>query len=457
MQSLTEGKVSSILVRFSGPFLFAGMVQMGHGLINVFLLSWLASPASVAGAFNGNLLVMTATATFSGLGTAGMILLGQFIGAKQDKNAAKTVGNVIIVQGLIAVICGLILFTLGGLFIRLLNVPAYYLENGLSAASEANSFLRIAAFGALFQVSHNTVNSMLRALGDSLRPMIFITSAFVINIGLDFIFIGALGMGAAGAALATACAQAGGFLMASLYLRYKKFPFAFSKSYIRPDREILRNMFKLGMPISLQMLLNMISFTIVARIINSLGTAEAAANSLVNSVFRIVVMVPFALGQAINPITAQNFGAGRPERALQSTKLAILFSLAIAAPAMLVSSFFPSSVLSLFSPDEDVVRVGAQFLTSFSWDFVLVAFIFNINNFYNGMGITTFVAAHELTAALLIRVPLTWLLSSIEGATLFYVGMGAPAASAISLIMLLIYYRVKLSGGKLKTLNMTGA
>ncbi|MCL2228063.1 MAG: MATE family efflux transporter, partial [Oscillospiraceae bacterium] len=294
MQSLTEGKVSSLLIRFSGPFLLAGIVQMGHGLINVFLLSWLASPASVAGAFNGGLLVFTLTSVFMGLGTGGMILLGQFVGGKQDKNAAKAVGNTILVQFAVAVTCALFILALGRISIRILNVPYYLLDDGLSAAGEAWRFMRVVAFGMVFQTGYNIINSMLRALGDSKRPMIFIAISCVLNIGFDLIFIGVLHMGAAGAALGTVIAQVCGFTIALLYLLKKKFPFAFGFRDIRPDKDILKKTFKLGIPISMQMLLNMLSFTVIARIINGMGTAEAAANSLINTVFNFVIVVPSA-------------------------------------------------------------------------------------------------------------------------------------------------------------------
>jgi len=342
----------------------------------------------------------------------------------------------------------------GQFIIRVLSVPTYYFEDGLRASDEAWNFLRIIALGMVFQMGYTIMNSMLRSLGDSKRPMVFIAISAAINIALDFLFIGALNMGAGGAALATVIAQFCGFAIALAYIIRKGFPFPFNKGYITPDKDIIKGMFKLGVPLGLQMLLNNVSFMVIARIINAMGTAESAANSLATSFFNVVIIVPGGLGHALSAITAQNFGAGKIRRAVKSTKLAIGYSMIVVIPALLIGSFFPTQVFSLLSPDPNVVRVGAEFLIPFSWDFILFAFVFCINNFFNGLGITTFVAVHELVAAFLIRIPLTWLLSTIPGATLFHVGIGTPAATVVSIIMLLIYYKIKMSGGKIEKMRL---
>jgi Na+-driven multidrug efflux pump len=160
-----------------------------------------------------------------------------------------------------------------------------------------------------------------------------------------------------------------------------------------------------------------------------------------------------AFAAALGSISAQNLGAGKTDRALQSAKLGVLFSLVFTVPAVLIATIMPTAIVSLFSPDPDVIRAAAQFLVPFSWDFILISFVFCINSFFNSCGMTKFVAVHETIAALVIRVPVSWLLSRIPGATLFHVGIGTPAATLVSLILCLIFFRLKLSGGKLALLN----
>ncbi|MCL2408121.1 MAG: MATE family efflux transporter [Oscillospiraceae bacterium] len=454
--SLTEGKVGSLLLRFSLPILLAGLVQMSHGLVNVFFLNRFASPASVAGALNGILSVMMITSLFMGLLSGGMIMLGQFVGAGQDDSSTKTVGNAITLQLMMGILATGLIFALGGWLTNILGVPTAVDENGISAAAEAMRYIRTMAFGTIFQMGFNLINSLLRALGDSKRPMIFIAIAVGIHIALDYVFIGMLGLGAGGAALASVLANICGLIIALVYLLRKKLPFAFKFGNIRPNREIMKKTFKLGVPISLQVALNTVSFLVIARIINGMGVFAAAANSNVNSIINLIFIVPMAIGNALSSISAQNLGAGKTDRALKSTKLGILFALVIAVPATIIANVIPTELVSLIADDPYVIRASAEFIVPFSWDLVILSFMLCVTGFLNGCGRTTFVAIAETVAAFAVRIPVTWILSRVPGATLFHVGIGTPAATLASLIMLLVYYKVKLSCGKLDTLRIAG-
>ena len=455
--SLTEGKISSLLIRFSLPFLLASFIQTAYHMVNVVILGWLASPASLAGAGNGSNLLMSITSFFFGLTTGSMILLGQYYGAKDQENSAKIVGNIIILQTVIAVVGAAVALSLGRLFIRITNVPLEIDENGLSAASEAWDYMRVSAYGLIFQAGYNMINSILRALGNSKTPLIFVAISSVVNIAFNLIFVGIFKMGAAGAALATVIAQAVSFAVSLQYMLRKKLPFEFSLRHIRPTAQTLKSILRLGTPISLQTILNTLSFIVIAAVINKMGLYASTANGIVNNVVNLFMIIPYALGSSLSAISAQNLGAGKASRALGSAKLGILFSLIIAIPLTILSNVTPAAIISIFTPHPDVIKASAEFLIPFSWDFLLVSFIFCINGFFNGCGITTFVAIHETVAAFAVRIPVSWLLSLIPGATLFHVGIGTPAASVMSLIMCLIYYKVKLSGDKLGKLRIAGA
>ena len=454
--SLTEGKVGSLLLRFALPLILANLIQMAYGSINIFFLSWLASPSSLTGVSNGASLITSITAVFIGLANGGMILLWQYYGAKQDENAASAVGNIILLQAAVSVLSIVFVLSLGRFIMALINVPTEVDGNGLSAAAEAWTYMRVCVFSLIFQAGYNTVSTTLRALGNSRTPLIFIAISCGINIALDYVFIGPLRMGARGAALATVVAQAVGFLISFLYITRKKLPFAFSPANIRPVWKTLKNIFKLGIPIALQITLNMLSFLVIAAIINNMGLFAAAANGIVNNAMNLYVVIPLSIGSALSAISAQNLGAGKPERAFASAKLGVIFSMSIAIPVTLFTNLYPTAIVSVLSPDPDVIKAAAEFLVPFSWDCVLAGLVFCINGFFNGCGITTFVAIHEIVAALAVRAPLSWLLSWIPGATLFRVGIGTPAASLASLIMCMIYYRVKLSGGKFMNLRIVG-
>ena len=455
--SLTEGKISSLLIRFSLPFLFSSLIQMAYGAIDVVILGWFASPASQAGAGNGSHLCSAVLHFFFGFSTGGTILLGQYYGGKQYENSAKAAGNIILIQIFSALISAVLTLSLGQLFIKLTKVPLEPDEMGLTAAVEAWKYMRICAFGLIFQSGFSMISSILRALGNSKTPMVIVSIACATNIALDLVFVGILKTGATGAALATVIAQALSFIFSLIYLFRKKLPFAFSKKDIRLVWATMKTILRLGLPLSLQSALNMLSFSIIAAIINKMGLFASSANGIVNNIANLFMVIPGALSAALSAMSAQNLGAGKPERAIRCAKLGVLFSLAISIPVTIYASLNPVAIVSLFSPNLGVIQASAEFLIPFSWDFICVSFVFCLNGFFNGCGITSFVAAHELVAAFLVRIPVSWALGRIQGATLFHVGIGTPAATFTSLVLCLIYYSVKLSGGKISKLKIAGA
>ena len=454
--SLTEGKISTLLIKFSLPFLISSIIQMAYHAVDVMILSWFASPGSLAGAGNGSVLAVSLAGMFFGLASGGMILLGQYYGARQDDNTAKTVGNIIILQAVVALIGTTLVLSLGKLLINITNVPLEPDEIGVDAASEAWNYMRICAFGLVFQAGFNTVSSMLRALGNSKTPLVFICISCTVNISLDLLFVSVFKLGASGAAFATIIAQASSFLIAFVYIYRKRLPFSFSTRNIRPDKGILKTIFRLGVPISLQHVLNTMSFIVIAAIINKMGLFASSANGIVNNIANLFMIIPIAIGSALSAISAQNLGAGKTDRALKSAKIGVLFSMVIAVPSMIFASVKPEVIVSVMTPNPDVLKASAEFLIPFSWDFVLVGFVFCINGFFNGCGITTFVAVHETVAAFAVRIPVSWALTFLPGATLFHVGIGTPAATFASLVMCLVYYKVKLSGGKLAQMKIAG-
>ena len=455
--SLTEGNVGRLLVRFSLPFLLSALIQTAYSSVDIFFLGKLAPPESLAGAGNGANLIITVSSLFMGLATGGMILLGQHFGAKDEENTTRTTGNIIIMQATFAVLSVIITLIFGRAFIRLMNVPTRMEGAALGADQEAWNYMRICAIGIIFNTGYSTISSFLRSLGNSKTPLIFVSISCLTNIILDYILIGPYDMGASGAAIATVIAQVVSFVLAFLYIMRKKLPYKFTRHDIRPNFKTLSTIFKLGVPISLQTVLNFLSFLVIGRIINGMGLFAAAANGIVNNVVNFYMIIPMAIGSALSAISAQNLGAGKTERALQSAKLGVLFSLIIAIPCTLFASLNPTSVVSILSSDADVIKSSAEFLIPFSWDCLFVSFVFVINGLFNGCGLTSFVAVHETVAAFAVRIPLSWALSRIAGATLFHIGIATPAATLASLIMCVIYYRVKLSRGKLAQLQIAGA
>lgn len=439
-KDLTQGSITKNLLIFAVPFLVANFIQAMYGAVDMAIVGWFADSAGISAVSTGSQVMQIVTSLVSGLTMGSTILIAQFFGAKQEKDAADTIGTT------------LTLFTIAaGIFTVLMLIFAepllWLLQTPPEAFAGAASYVRVCSCGILFIFGYNAISAILRGLGDSKNPMIFVGIACVVNILLDLLFVGPMGMGPAGAALATILSQGISMGIAVIYLSRKKFLFTFHLKNFRVYKDKALALFRIGLPISLQDSMVNVSFLIIAAIVNSLGVVTSAAVGIAGKFNGFSMLPAIAFSAAIASMTAQNIGAKQPERAKKTLRIGILLSLACAFVFFGWVQIFPESVMMLFKADAAVTAAGAEYLRSFSIDFLLVAFVFCMNGFFNGCGHTSYTMINGLTASLLVRVPLAFALSRLVPDSLLGIGLAAPAASTLSVVWGLFYIR----SGKWKT------
>lgn len=431
---LTEGSIFKSLMRFSFPFLLASLLQAFYGAADLFVVGQYADSAAVSAVAIGSQVMQTITGVILGITTGGTILIGQYLGARREKDMAKTVGTIICVFGLFSVVLTILMILFTNPIVRIMHTPA-------EAMKYTQQYIFVCSCGIPFIIGYNAVSGILRGMGDSKTPLYFIAIACVINITVDIILVDFFKMGAVGAAVATVGAQGISFLLAVLFLWKKGFPFEFGKKYIWLFPKKAKIIFHLGLPIALQDGLINISFLLITTIINTMGLTASAAVGVVEKIIVFAMLPPTAFASAIAVMTAQNIGAGKVERAQKSLYAGIACSLVIGIAFWVYSQIFPESITSLFSNDKKVIYTAAIYLKSYSLDCILVCFIFCMNSFFSGCGHPIFPMVHSLIATFLIRIPVSFFLSRIEGITLYKIGFGAPLATFISLIMCIIYMK----------------
>lgn len=432
--SLSEGNVMKVLIRFAIPFLLSGVMQMAYSSVDVYFIGKYASAASVSGVYQGVMINAVITSLFLGITSGGTILLGQFVGAKNEKGAALATGNIIVISIATAMIAAVVLFSCGKEIIHIMRVPR-------EAAKESWNYLTVCACGIIFIMGYNVVSAVLRSLGDSRAPFFFIVISCAINVLLDYLSIGVLKMAAKGAALATVASQGICFLLSIIYIRKKGMPFRFCIKDVAPRKDVIKSILLLGVPIALQSTLNNFSFMIVGTIINTMGVYASAAVSVVGTIVGMCMMVPMSLSSSISAITAQNIGALKPERAIKTLKYGILLSLLFTIPFVIMVSLIPEAIVKILNKDSNVIIESVKYLYPYSWDCVFVCIVFC----FNGCGKTIFAMLQEGLSAFLVRIPVSYLLRMIPGATIFHVGLGTPAASFISAIACIIYFKARFS------------
>jgi len=431
---LTEGSIFKSLMKFSFPFLLASLLQAFYGAADLFVVGQYADSAAVSAVAIGSQVMQTITGVILGITTGGTILIGQYLGAKREKDMAKTIGTIICVFGFLSVVLTILMVLFTNPIARIMHTPD-------EAMKYTQQYIFICSCGIPFIIGYNAVSGILRGMGDSKTPLYFIAIACVINITVDIILVDFFKMGAVGAAAATVGAQGISFLLAVLFLWKKGFPFEFGKKYILLFPKKAKIIFHLGLPIALQDGLINISFLLITTIINTMGLTASAAVGVVEKIIVFAMLPPTAFASAIAVMTAQNIGAGKVERAQKSLYAGITCSLVMGIAFWIYSQISPESITSLFSNDKEVIYTAAAYLKSYSLDCILVCFIFCMNSFFSGCGHPIFPMVHSLIATFLIRIPVSFFLSRIEGITLYKIGFGAPLATFISLIMCIIYMK----------------
>ena len=446
--SLTDGKLLPVLIRFSIPFILSSLLQMLYSSVDVYFMGHFASTASVSGAYSGVGLIGTITYIFFGIATGGTILLGQHIGAENRRGAAKALGNLIFLSFLSVVLSMLIVFFLGRWIIAVMRVPA-------EAVGEAWNYMRTCSYGLIFVMGYSTVGSVLRTMGDSRAPFIFIVISSFLNIVFDYVTVGLWHMAATGAAISTVTSQGICFILSLLYIRKKGLTFPFSLRDCVPEKDTMLTILKVGIPISLQSTMNNVSFMISGAMINTMGLYVSAASSVIGSVTSFCLMIPMSLQASIATMTAQNIGARKPERAVRSLWYGVGISLIFAVPFCIVCALWPEAIAGILNKDPKVLVESVRYLYPMSWDAIFVSFVFCFNGFFNGCGKTLFAMLQETLSAFLVRIPVTWLmLHLLKEPTIFYVGMGAPLASLASMIACIIYYRARFSRSQLENMKL---
>lgn len=425
---LTEGSVWGTILGFSLPFLLANLLQALYGAADLFMVGCFSDTAGVSAVSTGGQIMQTITGLSVGLTTGGTVLIGKHYGAKKSRDMADAVKTSLLLFGLLsAIMAGGTLWLLDPIC-RLMQVPP-------QALPLTREYLRICAYGIPCIVGYNAVSGILRGLGDSRTPLLFITMSCVLNVAMDFLFVGVWRWGAPGAAAATVLAQAVGLILAGGYLWIHGHLASYRRRKPRFQTVAAREMLASGLPIALQEGLVNGSFLVITALINHMGLVASAAVGVVEKLITFSMLPTTAFAAAIAAVTAQHRGAGLMHRAKRCLGAGIFLSLLAGVFCFLCAQRAGPALVGLFSRDPQVIQAGARYLRSYSFDCIVVCFVFCLNTYFSGSGHPVFPLVHSLFSTCLIRIPVSWRLSRLPGGDLFPIGLAAPAASLLSLLL----------------------
>lgn len=430
--NLTEGNVWKALVRFTVPFLVANLIQALYGAVDLAVIGRFCSPESVAAVSTGTQVTQIITSLITGLTMGATVLTGKYTGMKEEKAVKETIGTTLTVFGIVAGILTVLMLFFVEPILRALKTPE-------EAFPYAKTYVVICSLGILFICGYNAVSAVLRGCGDSVRPMIFTAVSCVLNIIGDVILTGCLGLGVAGVAIATIGAQAVSMICAMAYLNRKNFIFTFRLQNFRMKKERVKELAKVGIPVSLQECMVRISFLYLLSVTNQLGVFAAAAVGIAGK-YDVFAMLPAtSIAGSMAAITAQNYGAGKPKRAFQSLMGGICFAFSVSLLFWLWAQLSPQTMIGVFSSDVRTIQEGIPFFRTCSYDYLAVSFVFCLNGYLNGRSKTLFTMISVCFGALALRMPFIYLVNTYLPGNLGAIGMIAPVVSGIMAVYTLLY------------------
>lgn len=357
IRDLTQGSVTRLLLIFAFPLLCSNLLQTVYNMVDMIVIGQFVGREGLSAVSIGGDALHFLTFLVMGFSNAGQVILSQYIGAGNRDRIRGTIGTMFTVTFISAV--GLTIVCYLGLdaFLHAMNTPAecfdYARQYGLTCV-----------LGLVFIYGYNLVSAILRGMGDSKHPFIFIAVATVVNLVLDLVFVAGLGMGPFGAALATVIGQGVSFLWAIFYLyRHKEsFGFDFKPASFKPDPEVLPKLIRLGLPMILQSAAINFSMLFVNSYINSYGVVASAVTGVGNKLGSITAVVTNALSTAGSSMVGQNLGAEKYHRVPKIIGVSMVIDLAFAALLSFLTICFPRTIFGLFNSDPQVLDMSMTYI-----------------------------------------------------------------------------------------------
>lgn len=268
--NLSKGSVVSQLIRFALPFIISNLIQTLYSVADMVIVGRFNGTVSMSGVNIGGQVTMLMTNLAMGISAGATVLIAQSVGAEKTHKLQKIIGTLFTSLAIAAILMTVLMLTLHAPILRLIKTPT-------ESFQEASNYLNVTALGTLFIFSYNALSAIMRGMGDSRSPLYFITIACFTNIGLDLLLVGAFHMGATGAGIATVFSQGISVFLCVIYLTKKKFVFKFRIKSFGIDREQLKAILKLGVPISSQYFVSNLSFLFMTTLVNTIGVTASAA------------------------------------------------------------------------------------------------------------------------------------------------------------------------------------
>lgn len=430
---MTEGNILKILITFAIPLFLGQLFQQLYNTVDTYVVGNYVSNDAFAAVGNTGPIINTLIGLFAGFSTGAGVVISQYFGAKQYENVRKAVNTTVLVTILLGIVFTFIGIAIVPFMLKLMKTPDEVFE-------EAKAYLSIYFSGIIGLMLYNVGSGILRAVGDSRRPFIFLVVSALMNVFLDLLFVIGFKMGVEGVAYATIISQSVSAILVMIVLLTSKDCYRLSVKDFKFSGSILLKIVKVGLPASLQMAVTAFSNVFIQSYINYFGPNFMSGWTAYAKIDQFVLLPMMSISMASTTFVGQNLGKGNTERAKKGANTALLLTVCFTVILMIPVMIFAPDLVRFFNKEsEEVVAYGAILLRILSPFYVLCC----VNQIYSGalrgagrstapmvIMLTSFVAFRQIYLAIVSAVYNHYVL----------VALGYPAGWILCSLLIFIYY-----------------
>lgn len=429
---LIHGHIAKSIFWFSVPLLIGNLFQQLYNTVDAYVVGNFVSKEALAAVGASSPIINMLIGFFMGLATGAGVIIAQYFGAGDNGRLKKAVHS----SAALTLVMSLLLTVIGIIgtnpMLHAIGIPA-------DVFHDSSTYLMIYFAGISFNLIYNMGSGILRAMGDSKRPLYFLIIACIVNIILDFLFVKYLHMGVAGAGYATLIAQAISAILVVIVLIRSEGPHQLFWKQIRFHLPILKKIIMVGLPTGIQQSIVSLSNVIVQSYVNAFGSSVVAGYSATIRIDGFVNLPLQSFNMAVTTFVGQNIGAKQYERVKKGSRIALWMTMAVIATMAISLFFFGESFIAIFNSEPDVIQAGRTMQLAFVPFYIMLPVVQIYNGVLRGAGkssvpmyimVFNFVILRQIYLAIVTQMT----------SDVYFVFMGWPVTWVTCAIMFIIYY-----------------
>ena len=416
LRNMTVGSPAGHIFYFALPLLAGSFLQQFYNMVDSWVVGNFVGDGALAAVGVGAPVIFLFSSLFMGVSNGGTVVIAQFFGAGKPERVRDAIDTVYT-----AFVCGAV--PLSVIAVLLVRPLLFALRVEDAAYAEAYTYLLVVCAGLVGTIGYNLNSGILRGLGNSRTTLLFLAVSTVLNIALDLLFVPVFRWGVFGAALATIIAQASSWLFGLVYINRAYPDYAIRPFCFRFDRELFREIMRIGLPSGLHMSLVALGSMVVMSKINSYGHDFTAAYNVGSKLDSMAFLPIQSLASAVVAYVGQNMGAKQMDRVRKGVRITVFSSLAWAAVMLVLIPLGPT-LIGFFSDTPAVIEAGARYLECIMPFYLLFSVMFCLNNAMQGAGDSMFSMINAILSLILVRVPMVYYLANRFGPDYMYYGIG---------------------------------